>query len=426
MPHPLAALASAALCAIIAAAACGQPINHAPDRDIREALLELDATGGSREIAKIGSLSREGMRFVESDYARISPARALAVLSVDHEYIDAIQDISRLTHYTVAPTPPQDPYNETAAEYKHLGVFRSHARYLSYDIVRCWTEAEYDTALIRVGGMLGLADPLIASGEDMSVLSGLSIRSLAETELTAIADAAEGADGLPGFSPDALARLRERVELRPSNDPQGVRAMTVTSARRRARWLRDTFVRDKGEGYYQDYLRHYGKAEDQWRDEGAKITSLPDGLMIQFLSDPRDGKSPTLTKHWDSLTPEQKAEARARYDEWTAEVEFSPFDTYPRLYPDEPAQQLTTDQIADRLDEVGSLIDRLEAGATREEIRDALVLLRLQTEADRSQLTRIATQPSSSRVLYDSSLESHDKLLAALSRLESLARSPDE
>jgi hypothetical protein len=409
------------LCAITTAAP--QP---ADDRDIRAALLELRDDRICRELSPIGTLNQEGMQFVAvEDAARISPLRALAVLSLEQEYLDAIQEISRLTRYEVAPTPPQDPYNETGADYQHLGVFRAHARYLSYDIVRCWADAEYDTALDRVAGMIGLADPQIGSGDALSVLSGLSTRSLAETKLTAVADAAEGAESFPGFSPEALARLRERVGARPSTDPHGLRSMDVESARRHLRWLRDTFTRESGAAHYQDYLRHYGRTEAQWRDEGAKITSLPNELMIEFLAEARDGKSPTLAAYWDRLTPEQKDDARAAYDEWTGEFGFSPFDSYPRLYPGDPDQQLTTEQIAARLEEIGALVDRLETSDTRQDIRDAMVLLKLQAETDRSQLTRIATQ-STGPLLYDSSLESHDKMLAALARLELLTREPDE
>jgi hypothetical protein len=424
MRHRLTNAICLTLCTIAAATACAQP--DAGDRDIRAALLELRDDRICRELSPIGTLNQEGMEFVAVEYAaRISPLRALAVLSLEHGYIDAIQDISRLTRYEVAPTPPQDPYNETSADYQHLGVFRAHARYLSYDIVRCWADAEYDTALDRVAGMIGLADPLIGSGEALSVSSGSSIRSLAETKLAAIADAAEDAENFPGFSPEALARLRERVGARPSTDPHDLRTMDVVSARRHLRWLRDTFTRENGAAHYQEYLRHYGKTEAQWRDEGAKITSLPDALMIEFLDEARDGKSPTLAAYWDRLTPEQKEDARAAYDEWTGQVGFSPLDARPRLYPDDPDQQLTTEQIASRLDEIGALIDRLDNAGTRQDLRDAMVLLQVRAETDRSQLTRIATQ-STGPILYDSSLESHDRMLAALARLEPLTREPDE
>ncbi|VAX37583.1 hypothetical protein MNBD_PLANCTO03-544 [hydrothermal vent metagenome] len=396
-------------------------------QEITEVFRELSAGFSGHSLAKIGRAAFEGMEFVEEPYS-MRPSRALAMLSLEQDYIAQILEAAELAGYTVAEMPPVDPFQEVSPALDDTSAFRSHARILDRDTMRCWLDGDFDGALERIAGVIRLADMLIETSDPIATIVGGALREMAKDRLEAMADAAVTRDPAPQFSLTAIDAARDQILSQPRYDPHDHIRLTTTAMRRHMLWMRETFESEDGAKYYTHYLAHYGQTEQALLKRNAQIQVIPEDLefLKAYISDDPEVSRKALDDHWESLTAEAQTDAYRKHLEMIKKVEWWPTDFIPRLYPGDVAQQPTAEQISQHLDRISTMLDQLEHAQTRDEVRASLLRLRITLERDRSQVTRICANVAGSTALmnWKKSIETYDASLAALDRLETFVEDP--
>lgn len=426
MGHTVRFAVCAVLLLFVCSSANGQRDDNDSRPDIGELFRELAVDIRGSELLRVSNSYQEGMRILEHpDLPGLSVNRTLAVLAVEQPTIGKLISASE-THAYLVPEPwPQDPYDSTSITLSDSSSFRGFARVLSIDTIRCWMDGDFDGALIRVATMLRFSDMLIGSRDEIGVLTGAAIRSMAMSRLETMAEAAENGEYDVELSPAGIAFVREALDRQPEHDPSRSARSAADTLRLNAEWMRMTFVTDHGAKRFHDYLNRLGQPEEDIIGRTAFTTAMAERDIRRYIEFVRIENSrerrEVAERLWDDQTPEQQAAAFERAEELVRGLHnWWPTDSVPRLYPDDDAQALGTDDIASRLDRVEELAAMIEAANTPDAVREALMHVRVQLETDRSQITRMCAAVAGSAGLmhWQKSVETRDKTLAALKRLE--------
>lgn len=406
---------------LTAASAAAQP---APDTtDLSEVLWVLEDRYEHRVLIEASSGDYEGMRLVDSQYGGMPAAWRYAVLSYEQRHIARILRATLTSTYTVAPLAPGDPYQDTPWPHTYTTrLVSQNARILDHDAMRCWKERDYDGALRRVAGIIRLAHLLADSGDDISPLMGSGLLDMACNRLGAIVEASESADKPPTFSRSAVEEVRVELATRDPYDADGYAETLAGSTRRRLTWMRDTFLHDDGAIRYRDYIARHGETESEMLLRDAIIHTTFDQALREVAHE--GGGLPEWKRRaqelWDALDPDQQEAAMAVSRERFRDGDPAWPGNTPILYPNEPSQSPSREDLVILFDQIESIIDELAAADTRQDIRRVLTQLNTAIVQDRSQATRIATQLSGtvSLTCWTASIRRHDESLAALDALK--------
>lgn len=414
-------LAFALACTVVMAQPESPP--HAGE-NAADVYLRLYDTRESREIRRIGTLSRERMTFVSHPHADISVARAMAVLKFEREYIKAALDASRLERFEVAPAMPVDPYtgDATAGRPHTESAAAAHARALSCAAVYFWSEKDYDAAAECAAGILRIARQLSSTHDYFHAGRGSSLLDMASTLMEEMIEAAEASPDPMRFSPKAIGSLRDALAGGPEHDPCGLLAAGVESMRQNAEWLRDTFVDEKRAASYPDFVKHYDSSREE-RETFFRRQFSPELRPVAEIAgdDPAAEFEREMNRHWNSLPEEKRRDVSRQMLGAFDEAEWGLSDSYPHLRPDDPPLPATADAIRGRLDAVGGLLDRLFAAGTREKAEAAFASLWTEVERDRTQITRVACGfARGHRFTWRKSLDEHARALDLIDRLARL------
>ena len=394
--------------------------------DIGELFRKLAVDIRGSALLRVSNSYQEGMRILEHpDLPGLRVNRTLAVLAVEQPTIGKLISASE-THAYLVPEPwPQDPYDARSITMNDSGSFRGFARVLSIDTIRCWMDGDFDGALIRVATILRFSDMLIGSRDEIGVLTGAALRSMAMSRLETMAEAAENGEYDVELSSEGIAYVRAALDSQPDHDPSRCARAAADALRLNAEWMRMTFVTDHGAKRFHDCLNRLGQPEVEIAGRPAFADTLAERDVSEFIDlvmiPDTEEQREAFEKLWEGLTPEEQQAAFEQAEELVRRlIDWWPTDSIPRLYPGDEAQSLGTDEIAVRLDRAEELASTIEAANTREAVREALTRVRLQIETDRSQITRMcsATAASAGLMLWQKSIETHDNTLAAIERLE--------
>lgn len=371
----------------------GQPIHAPPPEDnAADVYLRLSDTRESREIGRIGTLRRERMAFVEDRHAEIRSARAHAVLKHEREHLKAIFDASRLERFDIRPQVPVDPYtgDSTGGRPYTESAAAAHARALNYASVYDWHMRDYDGAIECAAGILRIACQLAGTGDWFHAMRATGLFDMANALMEEMLEASEASSEPVRFSPKAIESLRTAVRNLPEHDPIGLLPASIQSMRMNLEWLTTHFTNDEWASSYPAFARHYDRSGRQQAKLLEEMFS-PDLRPVDEVEgdDEHARFTRAMNEHWNAMPEEERRAAAEQTRKTLEEAEWGLSDSFPRLLPDDPPLPATAEQIAARLDEVDSLLDRLAAAGTRDEVEAAFATIWAAAETDRTQLTRV-------------------------------------